>query len=219
MWTSIIVLLIGAVMAAASAFWVLRAYRRAGGGAASARPALTATFVVILIGLGVYLAIGKPELPGGAYAQRLDALKGRDPTSFTADEALAVLGQAAREHPEDPLPHLYQGQVLLRIGSAEEAARAFDAALRRDPELPEALMGMGRALVAINNGQVSPEALALFRQVAERSDDPAPWVYQAMAAMQQDNQVDARRYWREALTRMSPGDPRREMARRMIEGE
>lgn len=219
MWTSIIVLLIGAVMAAASAFWVLRAYRRAGGGAASARPALTATFVVILIGLGVYLAIGKPELPGGAYAQRLDALKGRDPTSFTADEALAVLGQAAREHPEDPLPHLYQGQVLLRIGSAEEAARAFDAALRRDPELPEALMGMGRALVAINNGQVSPEALALFRQVAERSNDPAPWVYQAMAAMQQDNQAEARRYWREALTRMSPDDPRREMARRMIEGE
>lgn len=219
MWTSIIVLLIGAVLAAAAAFWVLRAYRRAGGGAASARPALTATFVVILIGLGVYLAIGKPELPGGAYEQRLDALKGRDPTSFTADEALAVLGQAAREHPEDPLPHLYQGQVLLRIGSAEEAARAFDAALRRDPELPEALMGMGRALVAINNGQVSPEALALFRQVAERSDDPAPWVYQAMAAMQQDNQADARRYWREALTRMSPDDPRREMARRMIEGE
>lgn len=219
MWTSIIVLLIGAVMAAAAAFWVLRAYRRAGGGATSARPALTATFVVILIGLGVYLAIGKPELPGAAYAQRLDALKGRDPTTFTADEALAVLGQAAREHPNDPLPHLYQGQVLLRIGSAEEAARAFDAALRRDPELPEALMGMGRALVAINNGQVSPEALALFRQVAERSDDPAPWVYQAMAAMQQDNEADARRYWREALTRMSPDDPRREMARRMVEGE
>lgn len=218
MWTSVIVLLIGAALAGASAFWVLRAYRRAGGGAASARPALAAAAAVILAGLVVYLLIGRPELPGAAYAQRLEALKGRDPTTFTADEALAVLSQAAREHPDDPLPHLYQGQVLLRIGRAEEAARAFDSALRRQPELPEALMGLGRAMVAIE-GAVSPEALALFQQAAERSDDPAPWIYQAMAAMEQNRDTDARRLWREALARMAADDPRREMARSMSEGE
>lgn len=217
MWTSVTVLLIGALLAAAAAFWVLRAYRRAGGGSQSARPAMVTTFLVILVGLGVYLAIGKPELEGGAYAARLEALKDRDPTTFTADEALAVLGEAARENPNDPLPHLYRGQVLLRIGQAQEAARAFDAALRRDPELAEALMGMGRALVAIE-GRVSPEAIALFQQAAARSDDPAPWIYQAMAAMERDDAAGARRLWREALQRMAPDDPRREMAQRMSQG-
>lgn len=219
MWTSLTVLLIGALLAAAAAFWVLRAYRRAGGGAHSARPALATALVVILAGLGVYLAVGRPDLPGAAYAQRLEALKERDPTTFTADEALAILGEAAREHPDDPLPHLYRGQVLLRVGRADEAARAFDAALRRDPELPEALMGLGRALVAVNNGQVSPEAVALFQQAAARSDDPAPWIYQAMAAMEQNREADARRLWAEALARMSPDDPRRDMAQRMSTGD
>lgn len=80
-------------------------------------------------------------------------------------------------------------------------------------------MGLGRALVAVNNGQVSPEAVALFQQAAARSDDPAPWIYQAMAAMEQNREADARRLWAEALARMSPDDPRRDMARRMSTGD
>ena len=65
-----------------------------------------------------------------------------------------------------------------------------------------------------------PEALAQFQRVAElRPTDPAPWIYQAMAAMQDNWAVDVRRYWGEALRRMAPEDPRREMARRMANGE
>jgi len=217
-WTSLTVLLTGAVLAAAAAFWVLRAYRRAGGGASSARPALAACLLVTLVGLGIYLVIGKPELAGGAYAQRLEALSDRDPTTFTADEALAVLGEAARENPNDPLPHLYRGQVLLRVGRAEEAARAFDAALRRDPQLAEAMLGMGRALVAVEGGAVSPDAQRMFEQASALTNDPGPWIYQAVAAMEQGRDDDARRLWGEALTRMSEDDPRREMARRMSTG-
>jgi cytochrome c-type biogenesis protein CcmH len=212
------VLLVGALLCAGAAFWVLRAYRRAGGGARTAFPALTACAVVGIATLGAYLLIGRPELPGGAYAQRLEALKQRDPTTFTIDEALAVLHEAAREHPNDPLPHFYSGQLLLNQGRAQEAARAFDAALRREPQLAEAMMGLGRAMVRLEGGRVTPEALALFQQAAQLTDDPAPWIYQAMAAMEQNRQDDARRLWGEAFTRMAPDDPRREMAQRMARG-
>lgn len=216
MWSSLAVLLTGAVLAAGAGFWVLRAYRRAGGGTRSPIPALTACVLVSIAGLGAYLIIGRPELPDAPYAARLEALKQRDPTSLSADEAMAILHDAARENPRDPLPHFYTGQLLLDQGRAEEAARSFDAALRRDPRLAEAMMGLGRALVRIEDGRVTPEALALFQQAGALTNDPAPWIYQAMAAMEEGR--DARAMWAEAYARMNADDPRREMARRMSNG-
>ncbi len=218
MWTSAIVLLVGAVLAAASAFWVLRAYRRAGGGANGARPALAACVAVILAGLGIYLATGRPELPGAAYAARFEALRDRDPSTFTIEETVVIWTEAARQHPNDPVPRLYLGNALLQMERPQEAARAYDAALQRDPQLAAAMLGLGRSLVVIEGGPITPEALELFERAGALMNDPAPWIYQAVAAMEQGRDADARRLWGEALVRMPPGDPRIEMARRMSTG-
>lgn len=218
MWTSVIVLMVGAVLAAAAAFWVLRAYRRAGGGAGGAQPALAACVVVILTGLGIYLAIGNPEMPGAAYAARFEALRERDPQSFTVEETVVIWTEAARQHPNDPTPRLYLGNALLQMGQAQEAARAYQAALQRDPQLAAAMLGLGRALVVLEGGPITPDALRLFEQAGALMNDPTPWIYQAVAAMEQGRDADARRFWGEALVRMSPEDPRREMARRMSSG-
>ena len=204
-------------MIAAAAYWVLRAYRRAGGGATSAAPALIVCVVVALSALGTYLVIGRPELPDTPFRTRLEALRHRDPTTLTPEETLAVLDDAAKRHPHDALPHFYSGQVLLGLGRAEEAARAYDAALRREPRLGEAMTGLGRALVVID-GRVTPEALALFQQAGMLTNDPAPWVYQAVAAMEDGREADSRRFWGEALRRMDPNDPRRAMAEEMSSG-
>ncbi len=218
MLSALVVLLVAALLSSGAAFWVLRAYKRAGGGARTAFPALTMCAVVGLIALGGYLIVGNPELPDAPYSARLEALKQRDVASLTVDEALAILHEASRDNPQDPLPHFYTGQLLLDQGRAQEAARAFDAALRREPELAEAMMGLGRAMVRIDGGRVSPDALALFQQAAQHTEDPAPWIYQAMAAMEENREADARRLWGEALSRMAADDPRREMARQMSAG-
>lgn len=218
MWTQIAVLAIGAVMTAGAAYWALTAYRRAGGGVRSPLPALAVCGSVAIAALGAYLVIGRPELPDSPYAARLEALKDRDPRTYTVDEALAILNEAARENANDPLPYFYTGQLLLDQGRAEEAARAFDMALRRQPRMAEALLGLGRAIVGVE-GRVTPEALAAFQQASALTNDPAPWIYQAMAAMEAGRDADARTYWGEAYARMSEDDPRREMARRMSAGE
>ncbi len=218
MWSALTVLMIAALLCAAAAFWVLRAYRGAGGGARSPRPALAICGVVALVALGAYLAIGRPELPGGPFHERLLALKQRPVTSYTVDEALAVLSEGARQDPRSPLPHLYSGELLYSQGRLREAAREYDAALRREPRLAEAMLGLARALWAIE-GRMTPEALALFQQAGALTKDPTPWIYQAMAAMERDDEREARRLWGEAYTRMSPDDPRREMARRMSAGQ
>jgi cytochrome c-type biogenesis protein CcmH len=217
-WTPFIVILVGALLAAGAAFWTLRATRRAGGDAKTGRTVLMALGVASVIALGVYLVNGRPDLDGGAYATRLEALRQRPPQTYTIDEALAVLAEGARENPDDPRPHLFAGEILLANGRADEAARSFDAALRRDPRSAEALLGLAKSSVAVA-GHFTPEALAMFQQAGELSDDPAPWLYQAMAAMEQDRSADAQRLWGEALSRMRADDPRREMARRFASGQ
>jgi cytochrome c-type biogenesis protein CcmH len=216
-WSSLAVLLIAAVLTAGAGFWVLRAYRRAGGGMRSPIPALAACGAVALTALTTYLAVGRPELPDAPYAARLEALKARDLATLTFDEALAILHDRSRTDPSDPLAHLYSGELLLRMGRAQEAARAYDQALRRDPQLAEAMIGLGRSLVTID-GRVTPEALALFQQAGALTDDPGPWIYQAMAALEAGDEAASRGFWGEALARMAPEDPRREMAARMASG-
>jgi cytochrome c-type biogenesis protein CcmH len=214
-WSSLAVLLSGAVITVAAAYWVLRAYRRAGGGVRSRMPAMMLCGIVSVVALGVYITIGRPELPDAPYQERLAALKQRDASTFTPEETIAVLHEAARNNPRDPLPLFYTGQLLFGQGRDREAAAAFDAALRREPRLAEAMLGFGRALVRIEEGRVTPEALALFQQAGALTNDPAPWIYQAMAAMEENREADARTYWSEAYTRMTPDDPRRDMARQM----
>lgn len=211
MWPSLAVLLIAALLTAGAAFWVLRAYRGAGGASASPRPALAACAAVALVGLGIYLAIGRPELPDAPYAARLEALRERPRSTYGAEEWLAVLSDDARLNPHDPGPYFFQGEILLRLNRPAEAARAFDSALRREPRLGEAMTGLGRAVVRME-GRLTPEALTLFEQASALTDDPAPWLYQAWAAMEAGRDADARRFWGEAVRRMAPDDPRRAMA-------
>src|SRR5262245_30990008 len=104
---SIIVLVAAALMTTAAAAWTLHAYRMAGGGAVSARPALLTCGVVAVVALAAYLAIGRPELPDAPMDARLEALRHRDPTSYAPDETLAVLNRAARDNPRDARPHLF----------------------------------------------------------------------------------------------------------------
>lgn len=214
MLSQLLVLSVAAAIALGVAIWTLRAYREAGG--RRARGSVIFAGLVGLIALGVYLVVGRPELAGAPYAARIEALRERDPATYNGEEWLAILAEAAKANPDDAGPLFMTGQVYLANRRPEDAARAFDAALRRDPLSAPALMGLGRALMAVNQGSVSPEALAAFQQAGALEDaDPTPWLYQALAAMEANNGAEARRLWSEAHRRMSADDPRREMALRM----
>jgi cytochrome c-type biogenesis protein CcmH len=213
---ALIVFLAAALLAAAAGFWALRAARAEG--AKSPIPVLTTFGVVIAAALIAYLVVGRPELAGGSYRDRLEATMARPMASWSPDEFLAVQAERAKENPTDPLPAFFSGEVLMRLNRPQEAARQYEMALRREPQLAEAMLGLGRAMVRVE-GRVTPESLTLFEQAGALLNDPTPWIYQAMGAMQEGREADARRLWGEALVRMPEDDPRREMARRASRGE
>lgn len=215
----LILFVCAAALCAGAGYWALRAYRGGGPRPPRALPALGVCAAVAVGALGVYLVLGQPTLPDAPYAQRIAALKTRDVSTYTPDEQLAVLGQVMRQRPRDPMPHFFAGQIFFNEGRVEEAARAYDAALRRAPAMNEARLGLARALVALADGQVTPEARALFEEVSRTGNDPTPWVYLAMGAMQTGSEIERRRLWGEALRRMAPDDPRRAMAAQLSRGQ
>ncbi len=204
-----------AVLAACAGAALMWSYRRAGG--ARAAPVTIVAGASVLAAFAIYVVIGRPDLPDAPYQERIAALKARPAESYTDAELLARLAAEARAHPDDARPHLATGVILAEQRRFEEAARAFDAALRRDPDSTFAMLNLARVLVALDQGRVSENAQRLFAAVAEaQPDDPTPWLYQALAATQEGRGADAGRLWREVKRRLPAGDPRHAMADRMI---
>lgn len=222
MQNSFLVFALAALLAALALWWVLRAFAGAGAGAAGAnvtarRGALAVAAVAALAVIGLYAATGRPNLPDQPYKSRLAALKETDPTQMSPEQIMAVLAERARQDPRDPRPHIFTGQILAELGRDQEAARAYEAALRRDPMNPAALLGLGRVAVSLQAGAITPEALSLFQAAAMAApNDPTPWLYQALAATQERRWADALKLWPEVEKRLAPEDPRHQMVAAMI---
>jgi tetratricopeptide (TPR) repeat protein len=101
-----------------------------------------------------------------AVAQRLDPreflwpyILGVSLTISDPDGAKACFQRAALLRPSDALPHYRLGELLLQLGQAIEAARAFQQALALEPESARGRLGLARCAL-------HDEDLALCRRLA-----------------------------------------------------
>ncbi|MFZ4122160.1 MAG: tetratricopeptide repeat protein [Caulobacterales bacterium] len=225
---------LAAVVTAAAAWWVLRAYQGASDGAGRPLRAVGACVVGAGLVLALYAVIGDPGRADAPYLRRMEALANKPLNEVTPEEAIALQEQRARSNPSDPLPYFLVGSIYEQFGELERAAIAYDQALRRaarvgaDPATSAddratlrlaqgaALTAIGRVRVAENQGQVPAQAVAMFVTAAELSPtDPEPWLYQAMAAAQAGEHQRAVALWDETLTRTPEDSPIRQMAQRL----
>jgi cytochrome c-type biogenesis protein CcmH len=213
------ILALATIIGFAAALWPLRAFLKEAG-AAKGDAALIATTAGVALALGVYLATGAPGLADAPFAARIAALEGAArtaPQNLGNEEMLAILAARARAAPKDPQPHYFSGVIHAAEARFPEAARAFDAALRRDPANGAVMVELGAAMVAMNDRIVTPEALALFVEAEKRMpDDVRPVFYQALAASQNGEKEKARKLWPRVLSMLPPDDPRRQMATMML---
>jgi cytochrome c-type biogenesis protein CcmH len=168
---------------------------------ADRRNRLAQAFVVLLlpaIGLCLYLATGRPDLPAQPLAERL-ANPGSD---------INVLIARAENHlarnPDDGAGWDLLAPIYYRSGRMEDAANAFSQAIRILGPNTERLDGHAETLIALSNGIVTAEARKQLEQSLKlKADNPRAKFYLALALEQEGKKPEARAAF-EALAKETP---------------
>jgi cytochrome c-type biogenesis protein CcmH len=187
------------------------------GGAGSSAPGraapwlrrLALVLVVALppaLGLGLYLQLGTPGLPGLPLA-------GRDPGG-PAEVALLAERLAARvaDNPDDVEARLVLAQVYERSGSYAEAATHYREAIalvaKQGPVPGPLHAALGEILVAADGGRIGREARLAFAAAIEADPGNSRARYYAGLAMAQDGRLqDAIGVWQSLAEDSPPGSP------------
>ena len=156
------------------------------------------------LGLGLYLQLGTPDLPGLPLA-------GRDPGG-PAELALLIdrLQLRLADRPEDIETHLVLAQLYERAGRFDEAAARYRTAIvliEQQGMVPAGLhAALGETLVAAAGGQVGREARLAFAAAIEADPGSSRARYFAGLAMAQDGHLqEAIDVW-QSLAEDSPAD-------------
>jgi cytochrome c-type biogenesis protein CcmH len=190
------------------------------------RPTFSRTNAVILgacilAGAAGYALIGQPGMADQPMSSRQAALMEKirnDPQSLSPAETLSRLEQTIKEQPEAPEPHFFIGEMLRAQGRPEDALRAYQSSLRRNPDFVPALVSLGDVLVELGGGAVSPDATRLFGRAYELDETQVrAGMFAAMGAAQAGDQEKAEQAMRYIYARLPEDDPRRERFRAMIE--
>jgi Flp pilus assembly protein TadD len=118
--------------------------------------------------------------------------------------ALGVYRRAAELAPQDPAPLIAAGDVLLQMGSVNEAIVSYNAALVRPGDSQGAQVGLARAFLKTGKPQL---ALTPLSKAMEASpDDPKLLLLLGVTKDLAGSHLEGQAYYRAGLVR-APGDP------------
>jgi cytochrome c-type biogenesis protein CcmH/NrfG len=176
---------------------------------------------VMALGIAGYFVIGKPGMADQPMSLRQEALAEKirtDPQSLSAAETLSRLEQAIKEQPAAPEPHFFIGEMLRAQNRPDDALRAYQSALRRNPDYVPALVALSDVLVELGGGAVSADATRLYARAYQLDETQVrAGMFAAMGAAQAGDQEKAEQAMRYIYARLPEDDPRRERFRAMIE--
>lgn len=170
--------------------------------------------ICIALGVGGYLAVGRPGMADQPMVERqheiMDKIRNA-PETLTAAETLARLEQTAVDQPDAPEPHYFIAELMRGQSRPDDAARAYQSALRRDASYVPALVGLAQVLVEMSDGAVGPDAARLFARAYELDDTQVQaGMWAAMGAAQAGDQEKAAQMMRAVFAKLPPDDPRRD---------
>ena len=174
----------------------------------------------LALGVAGYFVVGKPGMPDDPMSKRQEGLAEKiktDPMSLTPAETLSRLELATRKDPASPQPHFFIGEMLRAQGRPEDAARAYQSALRRDEDFVPALVALADTLVELSGGGVSPQATRLYGRAYQLDETQVrAGMWAAMGAAQAGDQAKAEQAMRYIYNKLPEDDPRRERFKGMI---
>ncbi len=118
--------------------------------------------------------------------------------------AVGVYRRAAEMAPQDPAPLIAAGDVLLQMGSVNEAIVSYDAALIRPGDTGGAQVGLAKAFLKTGKAELALSPLS--KAMEESPDDPKLLLLLGVAKDLAGRHWEAQANYRDGLLR-APGDP------------
>lgn len=171
--------------------------------------AIAVAGVVALAATGLYAVIGRPDLSAPRAPQAMQAQT--DASGHPIADIATMVGQLEekmRANPNDPKGWSMLGWSYAATGRPADSAKAYARAAALDPANADYLSAEGDALVNAAQGQVTPDALAVF-QTALKIDptDPRSRYYIALHEDQIGKHDQAMADWIALLKSAPPGAP------------
>ena len=166
--------------------------------------ALIALAGIPAVALGLYLQLGSPDLSGAPLSTRLAAAP--------ENQDIALLVRRVESHlaeqPDDGRGWEILAPIYLRLGRANEAAKARENALRLLGSNADREVDLGEALVAGANGVVTADARAAFERAnVLDARHPKARFFLGLAAEQDGRLQDAKTIWQSLVNDAPEGAP------------
>jgi cytochrome c-type biogenesis protein CcmH len=199
----VLILIFSLVALAAAGFVVLPLLRASGeSGEGKRRPwfAAAAGLITMALGLGIYAALGQPEIA-------LSSLTGPSRTDYKA--LITTLARRMPDRPGDIEGWALLGRGYLALGNPVQAEKAFAHAVDASKTIqgfapPDLLSNYGEAMSEAA-GQVTKEAEEVFRQTL--TEDPSDLVaryYTGLARASRGDKAGALQLWEGVLADAPP---------------
>ena len=156
--------------------------------------------LVPILSLAVYGAYGSPHLTRQPAAAHVEAAA----AGLDLNSAVARIEAHLAKNPGDGRGWEVFAPVYLRMGRAEDAAKAYAAAIRILGSDPNRLTSLGEAQVLAQAGVVSADARAAFDQALALDPSSAKARYYLARAAEQDGDLDKARSAYQALLASAP---------------
>jgi len=188
--------------------------RKAKGDRALGTTILTgAAFVLPVLSVALYLAVGSPGLPGAPYQARLEGA----PQAKGIAKLIAQVEERLRQHPQDGEGWNVIAPVYVRLGRYAEAASAYQRAVALLGETASRLEGYGEARVLADNGIVNEAARKSFERALALDGKRPKTRYWLGVALEQDGRIEeAVATWQTLLEGAEAGAPWRPLVEQRI---
>jgi cytochrome c-type biogenesis protein CcmH len=172
-------------------------------GRSLARPVALASMIFIpALSLGIYLALGSPDMPDQPLQARLDDSSGEHDVAAMVARVEAHLAQ----NPDDPQGWAVLAPIYMRLGRYGDAADAYRRILTLGEPTAETRENFGEALVADGQGLVSAEAQAAFEAAVAAEPDRLKARFYLALGLKQAGRNDAALAEYDEIIRRSPAD-------------
>lgn len=174
--------------------------------AASRPAAIGIGLVVVAASLGVYLALGRPNLPSRFYDAKAEQDASGNQMLAEINGMVERLAAKLKTQPNDPKGWRMLGWSYVQLGRVKEGIDALARAVTLDPDNAALRSQYGEALVQDADGTVTPDALTAFDEALKRDPkDPRARFYKGLSLVQAGKDKEAFDLWIQII-RDAPAD-------------